>query len=107
MLISKNDQLVQFVEYESDSLVFRYKEDTNIILTVSLDLFEMLYFIQQGFSPSLNDLSGRFVELQVFKNLLEKKTYNEVLVTSNNKDFYVISLADNNNKLILSPLKVE
>ena len=41
-------------------------------LKVSLDLYEMLHFIQKGFSPSLNDLKGKFVELIVFKNLLEE-----------------------------------
>ncbi len=106
MVVNKTEQLVQFIEYESDSLLFKYKEDNNIQLTISLDLFEMLHFIQQGFSPSLNDLRGRFVELQVFKNLLENKTYNEVIVTKNNKDFFVISLERGTNKLILSSLAI-
>jgi serine/threonine protein kinase len=106
MVVNKTDQLVQYIEYESDSLLFKYKEDRNIQISISLDLFEMLHFIQQGYSPSLNDLRGRFVELQVFKNLLENKIYNEVIVTKNNKDFHVISLERTSNKLILSALKV-
>jgi len=107
MVVNRTEQLVQFIEYESDSLVFRHKNDDNIKLTISLDLFEMLHYIQQGFSPSLNDLRGRFVELQVFKNLLENKTYNEVIVSKkNNRDFFVIALDKATNKLTLSPLTV-
>ena len=50
----------------------------------------MLYFIQKGFSPSLNDLKGKFVELIVFKNLLENLKYDEIVVTPNNREFYSI-----------------
>ena len=82
LFVNKSVHLVQYIEYESDSLIFRDVDGVNnqyISLTVSLDLFEMLYFIKQGFSPSINDMRGRFIELQVFKNLLENKSYNEVL----------------------------
>lgn len=107
LFVNKSEHLVQYIEYESDSLVFRDVDRVNnqyISLTVSLDLFEMLYFIKQGFSPSINDMRGRFIELQVFKNLLENKSYNEVLVTKNNKSFFVISLEQKTNKLTIAPL---
>jgi serine/threonine protein kinase len=104
LFVTKSDHLIQFIEYESDNLVFRNIEDQYISLTVSLDLYEMLYFIKQGFSPSINDMRGRFIELQVFKNLLENKLYNEVLVTKNNKSFFVISLEQSTNKLTIAPL---
>jgi len=103
LFVNTTNHLVQFIEYESDSLIFRHKTDKNIRLTVSLDLFEMLHFIEQGFSPSVNDLKGKFVELQIFKNLLENKPYREVIVTKNNKDFFRISL-ETGNKIVLSPL---
>jgi hypothetical protein len=56
LYVNKSESLVQFIEDESDSLVFRNIEDQYITLTVSLDLYEMLYFIKQGFSPSINDM---------------------------------------------------
>ena len=84
--------LTEYLEHESDSFTFRHKDEHYVILTVSLDLYEMLYYIKKGFSPSLNDLQGRFIELQVFKNLLESKTYDRILVTKNNKKFFAISL---------------
>ena len=104
LFVNKTEHLIQYIEYESDSLIFRNKEDDFISLTISLDLYEMLYFIKQGFSPSINDMRGRFIELQVFKNLLENKSYNEVLVTKNNKSFFVISLEQKTNKLTIAPL---
>ncbi|MBP1615434.1 MAG: serine/threonine protein kinase [Bacteroidetes bacterium] len=106
LFVNKSEHLVQYIEYESDSIIFRNKEEEFISLTVSLDLYEMLFFIKQGFSPSINDMRGRFIELQVFKNLLENKSYNEVLVTKNNKSFSVISLDQKTNKLAISPLNL-
>lgn len=89
-----NKHLVEYLEYESDSFIFRHKTEQFIQLTVSLDLFEMLQYINNGFSPSINDMQGKFIELQIFKNLLESKTYNEILVTKNNKKFFVVRLND-------------
>ena len=71
---------------------------------MSLDLYEMLYYISKGFNPSVNDLRGRFIELQVFKNLLESKTYTEVLVTQNNKTFFTIALDTRTNNIHIAPL---
>lgn len=99
-----NKHLVEYLEYESDSFIFRHKTEQFIQLTVSLDLFEMLQYINNGFSPSINDMQGKFIELQIFKNLLESKTYNEILVTKNNKKFFVVRL--NEDKTIsIEPLK--
>ena len=63
----------------------------------------MLYFIQQGFSPSLNDLKGKFVELIIFKNLLENLNYDKVVVTKDNIEFFSIS-KENQNHLIIEPM---
>lgn len=90
--VNYTPHLTEYLEHESDSFTFRHKDEHYVILTVSLDLYEMLYYIKKGFSPSLNDLQGRFIELQVFKNLLESKTYDRILVTKNNKKFFAISL---------------
>lgn len=102
LFVNKTGHLADYIEYENDSFTFRHKTDTFIRLTISLDLFEMLKYIQNGFSPSINDLRGRFIELQIFKNLLESKSYSEILVTKNNKKFSVISMDDEKNILIKS-----
>ncbi len=106
LFVNKTDHLTKYIEYESDSLTFRHKEDKFIQLTVSLDLYEMLQYIRAGFSPSVNDLRGRFIELQIFKNLLEAKTYSEILVTKNNRKFTVVRL-DSNKHIIVEPLSAK
>lgn len=96
LTVNHTPHLTEYLEHESDSFTLRHKTEKHIRLTVSLDLYEMLHFIGKGFSPSLNDLQGRFIELQIFKNLLESKTYSRILVTKNNKKFYSISIAPDN-----------
>ena len=105
LFVSRTDHLVKYLEYEPDSLVFRHKKELHIQLVISLDLFEMLYFIQKGYSPSLNDIRGKFVELTIFKNLLENLTYNKVVVTKDNIEFYEIS-KDANNHLSIETMQL-
>ncbi|MBB4804367.1 serine/threonine protein kinase [Flavobacterium nitrogenifigens] len=103
LFVNKTEHLVKYLEYEPDSLIFRHKDEKHIRLTISLDLYEMLYFIQQGFSPSLNDLKGKFIELIVFKNLLENLSYNEIVVTRDNITFYTIK-KDSSNHINVEPV---
>jgi serine/threonine protein kinase len=105
LFVNKTDHLTGYLEYEPDSLLFRHKTEKHIKLTISLDLYEMLYFIQQGFSPSLNDLRGKYVELIIFKNLLENLNYEEVVVTKDNIEFFKISKESNSN-LHIQPMEV-
>ena len=102
LFVNKTDHLTEYIEYESDSFTFRHKTDKFIQLTVSLDLYEMLQYISAGFSPSVNDLQGKFIELQIFKNLLQSKTYKEILVTKNNRKFTAIKLDEKNHITIES-----
>jgi len=105
LFVNKTEHLTKYIEYEPDSLTFRHKNDKFIQLTISLDLYEMLQYIREGFSPSVNDLRGKFIELQIFKNLLESKTYREILVTKNNRQFTIIRL-DENKHIVVEPLNV-
>ena len=104
LFVDRTDHLTRYIEYEPGSLIFRHKKDTFISLTIGLDLYEMLQYIRDGFNPSVNDLRGRFIELQIFKNLLEARTYKEILVTKNGRKFTAIRL-DENKKIIVSPLQ--
>jgi hypothetical protein len=94
LFVNRTDHLVKYLEYEPDSLTFRHRSESHIKLVITLDLYEMLFFIQQGFSPSLNDLKGKFVELIIFKNLLENLNYKEVVVTRDNLEFFKIGKND-------------
>jgi len=102
LIVNRTDHLIKYLEYEPDSLIFRHKINRHIELAISLDLYEMLYFIKKGFNPSLNDLRGKFIELIVFKNLLENLNYNEIVVTPDNRLFY--SIKKNNNKIAIKKL---
>lgn len=102
-----NEKLTEYLEHEHEYFVFRKKTNHAVQLTVSLDLYEMLYYIKNGFSPSVSDLRGRFIELQVFKNLLASETYSEVIVTNNEKNYYRISLDRPSMNLFVEPLKTE
>ena len=105
--VDTNERLTEYLEHEHEYFVFRKKKNHAVQLTVSLDLYEMLYYIKNGFSPSISDLRGRFIELQVFKNLLASETYSEVIVTSNEKNYYRISLDRPSMNLFVEPLKTE
>lgn len=105
--VDTNDRLTEYLEHEHEFFVFRKKKNHSVQLTVSLDLYEMLYYIKSGFSPSVSDLRGRFIELQVFKNLLASETYSEVIVTNNEKSYYRISLDRQSMDLFVEPLKTE
>ena len=60
----------------------------------------MLYFIEKGFAPSLDDLRGRFMEYQVFRNMLANLPYRRVVVTGNHEDFVTIEADERNHLLI-------
>lgn len=106
LTVNQTDHLIKYLEYEPDSLIFKHNTEKHIKLVVSLDLYEMLSFISKGYSPSLNDIRGRYIELQIFKNLLENLSYDEVIVTKDNVDFFKISKGEK-NKLILETLEIK
>lgn len=106
IIVSKSDHLVNYLEYEPDHLLFRKKNDHKVTLVLSLDLFEMLDFISQGYSPSLNDIRGRFIELQIFKNVLENEIYHKVVVSKDQQKFFNIGL-NSEQGLEISPLTID
>lgn len=107
LIIEKPGHLVSFIEYENDSILFRSKRDHGIRLAVTLDLYEMLEYIKRGYSPSVNDLQGHFIELKVFKTLLENRRYDEILVTRNDREFHLISLDSETNRICVKALTEE
>jgi len=94
----------RWLESEASGIVFRMASDPAVRLDVTLDLYEMLHYIANGFSPSANDLQGHFLELEVFKTLLGNKPYGEVLVTRNDRDFHVVVMDSATAKIAIRPL---
>ena len=108
----RRPSMSDYMEYVPDRLIFRHRDPANrhIALTISLDLYEMLYYIEKGYAPSLNDLKGRFVEYGVFRNMLGNLPYRKVVVTGSGRqrlnagsttNEYVTIEADDQNRLII------
>jgi hypothetical protein len=51
----------------------------------------MLDLIGSGYRPTTTDLQGLFVNLLIFRNELLTTTFDEVLVTTDDRDFYRIA----------------
>lgn len=93
--VNNAEALADYLEYQPDNLILQHKRESHIKLNITLDLFEMLQYIQKGFTPSVNDIKGQFVELEIFKNLLENLDYSEVIITRDNREFYSITKKEN------------
>lgn len=81
----------RFVEHMPTGLVLRY-EDKNLEaeLLVSLDMYEMLQRLNDGYRPSIEEERGYYLSLTVFKNQLGSAPYQEVLLTTSGRDFYLV-----------------
>ena len=86
-------ETVPFVEYLPEALILRYVSATGQQgeLRITLDVYEMLTKLNDGYRPSIEDLQGLYRSLAVFKNILASAPYQEVLVTESGYEFYRIS----------------
>ncbi|MFO0570172.1 MAG: protein kinase [Polyangiaceae bacterium] len=90
--VAKASGLVDYLEYTPDAVeVVAERGEGVACLRVSLDLLEMLELIGSGYRPTMSDLQGLFVNLLIFRNELLTTTFDEVLVTTDDSDFYRIS----------------
>jgi serine/threonine protein kinase len=93
--LALNDQASRsrFVEHMPSGLVLRYQDGTGLIaeLFVSLDVYEMLQRLNDGYRPSVEEEQGYYLSLVVFKNLLGSAPYQEVLLSTSGHDFYRVA----------------
>lgn len=81
----------RFVEHMPTGLVLRYRdENLESELLVSLDIYEMLQRLNNGYRPSIEEEQGFYLSLSSFKNRLGSAPYQEVLLTTAGRDFYLI-----------------
>ena len=84
--------LVDYIEYAPDAVdIIGERGDGVASLRVSLDLLEMLELVGSGYRPTTSDLQGLFVNLLIFRNELLTTTFDEVLVTTDDQEFYKIA----------------
>lgn len=60
-------------------------------LRISLDLLEMMELIRHGYRPTAADLQGLFVNLLIFRNELIATTFDRVLLSADDEQFYEVS----------------
>lgn len=94
-------KLGSYLEHMPDRFILKHKDPKyeSVVLEVNLNLFEILNHISRGFTPSMNDLQGHFIELIIFKNALRNLPYHSVLVSEDQQDFYQISAI--NQRLVM------
>jgi len=94
-----NSKSHKHLEYTPDKIIFyhnpkdpkmRLQSTQAAELILSLDLYELLYQIRNGFVPSPNDIEGFFLNLVIFKNALSHLPFRRVLLTSDDKTFYEV-----------------
>jgi hypothetical protein len=80
----------RFVEHSPSGLVLRYRGagTEGAELRITLDVFEMLCRLNEGYRPTVEEMQGYYLSLAVFKNVLSSAPYQEVLLTVTGHDFY-------------------
>lgn len=83
----------RFVEHMPTGLVLRYHDPAGLDaeMLVSLDVYEMLHRLNDGYRPSVEEERGYYLSLAVFKNLLGSAPYQEVLLSTSGHDFYRVA----------------
>jgi serine/threonine protein kinase len=79
-----------FLEFAPDA-VNLISVDGPAHLRISLDLLEMMELIRRGYRPTASDLQGLFVNLQIFRNELLATTFERVLLSADDEQFFEIS----------------
>jgi len=79
----------KFIEFQPSSILFRY-EPRKIDLEISLDLYEMLMRIRDGYLPTAGEMRTFFLNLLMFKKQLMSSPSNELLLTET--DYQVFKL---------------
>lgn len=72
-------------------VVYRRGSSEEARLVVTLDVYEMLWRLNAGYGPNIEERQGLYLSLAVFKNVLASAPYQEVLLTETGHDFYRIS----------------
>lgn len=80
----------EFLEFAPDAVELA-SVDGKARLRISLDLLEMMELIRHGYRPTAADLQGLFVNLLIFRNELVATTFDRVLLSADDEQFYEVS----------------
>ena len=92
LIVEDTASLARFVEHMPSKLTLRFNGDSNSTaeLDVNLDVFEMLYRLNQGYRPTAAEQQGYYLSLSIFKNILSSAPYQEILLTTSGQEFFRI-----------------
>jgi serine/threonine protein kinase len=79
-----------FLEFAPDAVELASVEGP-ARLRISLDLLEMMELIRHGYRPTSADIQGLFVNLLIFRNELLATTFDRVLLSADDKQFFEVS----------------
>ena len=90
----RNGTSTPFLECLPQMLILNYDsgDGHRAALRITLDLYEMLVRLVNGYRPCIEELNGYYLSLAVFKNRLAAVPYKEVLLTKTGHLFYEINL---------------
>ena len=90
----RNGTTTPFLECLPQMLILNYDsgDGHRAALRITLDLYEMLVRLVNGYRPCIEELNGYYLSLAVFKNRLAAVPYKEVLLTKTGHRFYEINL---------------
>lgn len=83
-----------YLEHSPTALLLRYADTQTSLkgeLVINLDVYEMLDRLNRGYRPTVDELQGYYMALAVFKNILGSAPYQEVLLTPNAREFYLVA----------------
>lgn len=92
----------QFVEFLPASIQLRHHE-RNIVLEISLDLYEMLMRIRDGYVPAAGEMRAFFLNLLMFKKQLMSMPSTRLLLTGGDYNLYQVSRTPTNGIAVSVP----
>ena len=106
IFVPHQGRVTRFVEFLPQTLYLYHRSSNSLYaeLSITLDIYEMLTRLNQGYRPSVEEQQGFYRNLAVFKNLLASAPYQEVLLSETGSDFYRIR-RDGDGNLSLEPLQ--
>lgn len=93
-------QQENYIEYKPYSVVFKHIDDS-AQLEISLDLFEILMRIKEGYVPTSSEIKTFFLNLEMFKRRIVTKKSDSVFLTEDDTNLFKIERSAT-NKLVMT-----
>lgn len=102
VLLPASTPQAAYVEFLPSAILFRHAS-TEVTLEVSLDLYEMLMRIRDGYVPTAGEMRAFFLNLLMFKKQLMALPAKELLLTETDYQIYKLTRTPENG-VVLSTL---